>query len=126
MALETAASGMLLHPNPIQYELCGSDPEWPLGCGMFIAMSFTKEEGAFPGQTIDLRPAINNFMEVISQWDQRDLYAGQFKLRFKRLKRSEVPEYARDPEAARRRVKAGDTIYSASPAAEPSTKKRRV
>jgi len=105
MQLE-AVSGMLIHPNPLQYDLCGSDAEWPLGCGMFIAMSFARDEGAFPGQTVDLRGPLTQFMEVINQWGDKDAYAGQFRLRLRRIKRSELPEYARDPDGAARRRQA--------------------
>lgn len=98
MQLENV-SGMAIHPNPMQYDLCGSNSEWPLGCGMFIAMSFTNGEGAYIGQKVDLRNALSQFVEVINQWSDKDLYAAQFTLRLKRIKGSELPEYARDPEA---------------------------
>merc|ERR1711920_60197 len=126
MQLETV-QGMLLHPNPSQYDLCGTDPEWPLGCGMFIALAFSKEDGAYPGQTIDLRPALEQFMDVINQWDQRDVYANQFRLRFKRVKRSEVPEYARDPETAKKRPRESVAVVSeeVKEVKEPKQKKRR-
>mmetsp|Transcript_17259 Transcript_17259/g.46835 ORF Transcript_17259/g.46835 Transcript_17259/m.46835 type:complete len:552 (-) Transcript_17259:110-1765(-) len=126
-------TGMLIHPNPVQYDLCGSDADWPLGCGMFIAMSFSKEEGAFPGQAIDLRPALSQFIEVINQWSEKDAYVGQFSLRLKRIKGSELPEYAKDPEAARRRPRASGGTPEApadgSPSrtvSEPSAKKARL
>jgi len=32
MQLENV-SGMVIHPNPVQYDLCGIDPEWQFGCG---------------------------------------------------------------------------------------------
>jgi len=125
MKLE-AVSGMLLHPNPLQYDLYGSDPEWPLGCGMFIALSFSKDEGAYPGQTIDLRPALLEFMEVINAWDQREQYAGQFKLRLQRITKAELPEYACNPEAAKKRPKVYGTSNGTSVAAadQEATKKR--
>ncbi|CAE8676726.1 unnamed protein product [Polarella glacialis] len=41
-----AVNGCFIHPNPVQYDLYGSDPEWPYGCGMFTALSFSKEDGA--------------------------------------------------------------------------------
>lgn len=102
MQLE-AVTGLLIRPNPLMYDLHGSDPDWPLGCGMFIALTFSREGGAYPGLTVDLRGPITQFMEVISQWADKDLYAGQFRLRMKRIRRSELPEYALDPEAAARR-----------------------
>merc|ERR1712039_658441 len=90
MQLEGIA-GMLIHPNPIQYDLCGSDAEWPFGCGMFVALTFSREDGAFPGQAIDLRPALSRFVDVLSQWSEKDMYAGQFRLRLRRIRRSELP-----------------------------------
>lgn len=89
-----SVSGMIIHPNPEQYDLRGSDAEWPLGCGMFIAMAFFKDQGAFVGQTIDLRPALSQFVDVINQWFEKDAYNGQFLLRLKRIKKSQIPEYA--------------------------------
>jgi poly(A) polymerase len=89
-----SVGGMIIHPNPEQYSLRGSDPEWPLGCGMFIAMAFFKDQGAFIGQTIDLRPALSQFVDVINQWFEKDAYNGQFLLRLKRIKKNQIPEYA--------------------------------
>eukprot|EP00428_Durinskia_dybowskii_P042691 CAMPEP_0170270560 /NCGR_PEP_ID=MMETSP0116_2-20130129/35225_1 /TAXON_ID=400756 /ORGANISM="Durinskia baltica, Strain CSIRO CS-38" /LENGTH=585 /DNA_ID=CAMNT_0010521753 /DNA_START=31 /DNA_END=1788 /DNA_ORIENTATION=- len=144
MQFESVA-GMQIHPNPLQYDLCGSDPDWPLGCGMFIALLFSAEAGAHPGITVDLRGPLQRFMEVINQWADKDAYAGQFKLRLRRIKRSELPEYALDPEAAQRRRTAagpwkkraapGDEVAAAvaapngsgtSPIGDPSVKRVRV
>lgn len=95
-----SVSGMIIHPNPEQYDLRGSDPEWPLGCGMFIAMAFFKDQGAFAGQTIDLRPALSQFVDVINQWFEKDDYGGQFLLRLKRIRKGQIPEYAFQQERA--------------------------
>mmetsp|Transcript_113006 Transcript_113006/g.225017 ORF Transcript_113006/g.225017 Transcript_113006/m.225017 type:complete len:561 (+) Transcript_113006:127-1809(+) len=94
-----AISGMIIHPNPEQYDLRGSDADWPLGCGMFIAMAFDREQGAFAGQTIDLRPAVSQFADVIDQWSEKDLYAGQFVLRLKQIRGAQLPTYALAAEA---------------------------
>jgi len=99
MQLE-AVKGMYIHPNPLQYDLCGSDLDWPLGCAMFIAMSFSKDAGAHPGLTVDLRGPVTQLMDVINQWAEKDAFAGQFKLRVRRISSAELPEYARDPAAA--------------------------
>eukprot|EP00931_Biecheleriopsis_adriatica_P106722 TRINITY_DN81103_c0_g1_i1.p1 TRINITY_DN81103_c0_g1~~TRINITY_DN81103_c0_g1_i1.p1 ORF type:complete len:549 (+),score=89.98 TRINITY_DN81103_c0_g1_i1:43-1647(+) len=116
MQLE-GVSGMNIHPNPTQYDLHGSDAEWPFGCGMFVALSFSADDGAFEGQQVDLRPSITQFMDVISQWTDRDAHLGLFRLRLRRLTESELPEYAKDPEAARKRKEASS---------DKSQKKRRV
>merc|ERR1719401_1285470 len=95
---------MTIHPNPVQYDLCGSDLHWPLGCGMFIAMEFSRSAGARPGLTIDPRPPLSQFAEVIGQWSEKDAYAGQFKCRLRRINRSELPAYALGPmESTRKR-----------------------
>jgi len=103
-------TGMTIHPNPEQYDLRGSNPEngggdpvWPLGCGMFIAISFFKDQGAYAGQTIDLRSALSQFVDVVSQWSEKDQYAGQFLLRLKRIKGSQLPSYALEVEAEKKR-----------------------
>eukprot|EP00415_Alexandrium_ostenfeldii_P002204 UN2204 len=98
-----ATNGMIIHPNPEQYDLRGSDPGWQLGCGMFIAMAFYKDKGAFTGQTVDLRPALSQFVDVISQWNEKDNYSGQFLLRLKQIRGSDLPEYALQAEAQKRR-----------------------
>jgi poly(A) polymerase len=94
-----AITGMIIHPNPEQYSLRGSDPEWPSGCGMFIGMAFYKDQGAFLGQTIDLRPCLSQFVDVINQWTEKDQYVDQYLLRLKRIKASQLPPYALDAEA---------------------------
>jgi len=102
MQLE-AVNGMIIHPNPSQYDLHDSDSEWPLGCGMFIAMAFSEKTGAVSGQTVDLRPALMQFANVINLWSEKDIYNGEFLLKFKRIKGSKLPEYALEPEAAKKR-----------------------
>jgi len=94
-----AVRGMLVHPNPLQYDLRGSDPDWPLGCGMFIAIVFCPGEGAYAGQKVDLRTPMGHFMEVINQWPDKDAHAGLFRLRLRRVLRGELPAYVRDPQA---------------------------
>jgi len=96
--LETV-SGMIIHPNPEQYDLRGSDPDWPFGCGMFIAMAFYEDRGAYVGQKVDLRPALSQFVDVISQWSERDQYSGEILLRLKQIRGSELPGYACATEA---------------------------
>lgn len=89
-----AMNGLIIHPNPRQYDLSGTDPEWPCGCGMFIALAFFRDHGAFVGQTIDLRPSVHNFIEVISHWSEKDMYTGQYSFRSKRIKANQIPAYA--------------------------------
>merc|ERR1712224_726966 len=57
-----AVNGLIIHPNPEQYSV-DKDEEWPLGCGMFIAMAFFKDQGAFLGQTVDLRIPLSQFVD---------------------------------------------------------------
>jgi len=87
-------TGMVIHPNPEQYDLRNSDEQWPLGCGMFIALAFFKDRGACEGMTVDLREALRPFVEVINQNSENDLYGGQFLLRMKKICASQLPEYA--------------------------------
>jgi poly(A) polymerase len=96
-------SGMIIHPNPEQYDLRGSDPDWPRGCGMFIGISFFKDQGAFANQTIDLRPSVSPFADVINQWSEKDQYHGQFVLRLKRIQASKLPAYVQEAEAEKSR-----------------------
>jgi len=99
-----AFSGMIIHPNPEQYHLRGSDPDWPSGCGMFIGMAFYKDQGAFLGQTVDLRPSLSQFVDVINQWSEKDAYAGQYLLRLRRIQADKLPAYALDAEAEQGKV----------------------
>jgi len=94
--------GMVIHPNPQQYFLNGSDPEWPSGCAMFIGMTFCRDQGAFPGMTIDLRPAISQFLDVINQWFEKDTFINMFLLRAKRIKQSELPSYVEEAKGLKR------------------------
>jgi len=122
-----AVNGCFIHPNPVQYDLYGSDPEWPYGCGMFTALSFSKEDGATPGLHVDMRPAISQFMDVIAQWSDRDAHLGQFKLRLKRIPgQAQLPEYARDPEAAKRKKRALDAAGLQAGTAVVDAKKARA
>lgn len=100
---EEASNGMAIHPNPEQYDLRGTDPEWQCGCGMFIALVFFKDQGAFPGQHIDLRSSLAGFVDVVAQWPQKEMYANQFLLRMKRIRTSELPSYAVEAEATKKR-----------------------
>jgi len=95
--------GMIIHPNPKQYDLRGKDSDWPRGCGMFIAMAFFADQGAFAGQTVDLRPALAQFVDVANQWPEKDAYSGQHMLRLRQVKRFRLPEYVLD-ETNRREV----------------------
>jgi poly(A) polymerase len=94
--------GMIIHPNPVQFDMHGADEEWPFGCSMFIAISFAKEQGAFPGMSVDLRPAIAPFFDIISNWSDKPAYLNQFHLRLKRIGAAELPEYAQDPEGSKK------------------------
>lgn len=103
--------GMSIHPNPEQYivHLADKDAEWKLGCGMFIAMAFFKDLGASVGQCIDLREAPTKFVEVINEWPEKSTYDGQYLLRLKRVRQKELPEYALQAEAAKKRPRASRT-----------------
>jgi len=70
---------------------------------MFIAMTFSKDDGAIAGQTVDLRPALSQFVGVINQWSEKDQYRGQFRLRLRRIRALELPEYALEPETSARK-----------------------
>jgi len=96
------AKGLVIRPIPEQYDLRGSDPEWPCGCGMFIALTFLKG-AAVKGQEVDLRPALSQFVDVVSQWCEQERYPGEFLLRLKRICKSELPGYALEAEAAKHR-----------------------
>eukprot|EP00927_Polykrikos_kofoidii_P070257 TRINITY_DN6632_c0_g2_i1.p1 TRINITY_DN6632_c0_g2~~TRINITY_DN6632_c0_g2_i1.p1 ORF type:complete len:685 (-),score=116.27 TRINITY_DN6632_c0_g2_i1:27-2081(-) len=110
--------GMIIHPNPEQYDLrlfgCegdllmstgGDDGDWPFGSGMFICLAFIKGRGAFAGQSIDLRPACMPFLEVVMQWAEMDQFKGKFLLRLKRIKASSLPKYALEAEAEKKRLR---------------------
>jgi poly(A) polymerase len=104
-------SGMIIHPNPNQYDMLGSDTEWPFGCSMFVAYSFTKDAGAHPGMRVDLMPAVSQFLEVINNWVDKEAYVDQFHMRFKRIKASELPRYVTDTEVVKKRQRpAGETL----------------
>jgi len=98
-------SGMIVHPNPVQYDMRGSDEEWPFGCAMFIGMAFNKEDGASPGITIDLRSALSQFLDVIDGWTEKEAHLDQYRLRWRRIRGSELPKYAIDPEAVKKPAK---------------------
>eukprot|EP00930_Biecheleria_cincta_P041761 TRINITY_DN28680_c0_g1_i2.p1 TRINITY_DN28680_c0_g1~~TRINITY_DN28680_c0_g1_i2.p1 ORF type:complete len:482 (+),score=88.49 TRINITY_DN28680_c0_g1_i2:175-1620(+) len=108
-SLEGFTPGMIIHPNPEQYDLRKSYEDWPLGCGMFIALQFyqdmgsSKDQGAFVGQAVDLRPALHQFLDVVNQWTEKDAYSGQHKLRLQQLKRPRLPEYAVQADAKKLR-----------------------
>mmetsp|Transcript_68012 Transcript_68012/g.162347 ORF Transcript_68012/g.162347 Transcript_68012/m.162347 type:complete len:536 (-) Transcript_68012:118-1725(-) len=100
--LEGAVSGMMIHPNPEQYELRSADTEWEWGCGMFIELAFLGDQGSYVGQTVDLRPSLHQFAEVVSTWAEKETYNSEFKLKLKTVKRTRLPEYALKAEAAKR------------------------
>lgn len=117
MQLESV-NGMIIHPNPNQYDLRDTNGEWPLGCGMFIAMAFSEEAGAMVGQTVDLRPAWAQFLNVISQWSEKDTYRGEYLLKLNRINGSKLPDYALEPEAAKKRPRRDAGARAAAAPAE--------
>jgi poly(A) polymerase len=98
-----ATKTMIIHPNPEQFDLNGTDDAWSFGCGMFIGLSFYKDQGAFLGQNMDLRSSLTAFIDVINQWSEHDKYSSMYLLRCKRIKASQLPAYALDAEAAKLR-----------------------
>jgi len=100
--LEGAVSGMIIHPYPEQHELRSADTEWAWGCGMFIGLVFPGNKGFYVGQTVDLRPALHQFAEVVSTWPEKETYNSEFKLKMT-VKRTHLPEYALKAEAERMR-----------------------
>lgn len=57
----------------------------------FIGISFTQDNGAFIGQTVDIRPAVSPFIDVIQEW--KDLGNTQVKMRLTRVPQAELPAY---------------------------------
>lgn len=57
----------------------------------FIGLSFCHENGAFVGQTVDMRPAINPFIDVLQDW--RDLATSEVKLRLKNVEAKNLPPF---------------------------------
>lgn len=99
-----AIPGMVIHPNPLQYDLCGIDPEWMLGSSMFIATFFSRDEDAHVEHKVDLKKPIQKFLEVVNQWPDRHLYEGLFRLRMRIICRSDLPAYVRYPQACLHRA----------------------
>ncbi|CAE7343861.1 unnamed protein product [Symbiodinium natans] len=106
---------MMIHPNPEQYELRpgprlfaatrrNTDAEWEWGCGMFIELAFLQDQGSYVGQTVDLRPSLHQFAEVVATWAEKETYNSEFKLKLKAVKRTRLPEYALKARSAKRRV----------------------
>lgn len=122
--LETVGHGMIIHPNPEQYHLRNSDPDWPLGCGMFIAVAFFKDQGAFLGQSVDLRPALAQFIDVVNQWTEKDIFPGQFLLRAKRIRATQLPQYVLEAEAEKKRPQS--QLDPGAIAGTPEAKKARI
>lgn len=109
-------TGIILRPNPAQFDQNGTDTEWPFGCAMFIALSFFKDHGSFVGQQVDLRQPLRTFVGYVSEWSEKETYSGQYQLRFKRLRESELPEYAKQVESEQKALRIGPAD---PPAAEP-------
>jgi len=59
----------------------------------FIGLSFSHENGAFIGQTVDMRPAINPFIDVLQDW--RELATMDVKLRLKNVEAKNLPYFVR-------------------------------
>lgn len=98
-----AIKSTIIHPNPEQFDLGGTDEQWSLGCGMFIGLSFFKDQGAFAGQQQDLRVALTSFVDIINQWSEKDDYHGKFLLRLKRIEASQLPKYVTEAELEKKR-----------------------
>lgn len=102
-----AITGMIIHPNPEQYDLRSMTSDWPKGCGMFIALAFFRDQGASVEQSVDLRPALHQFVDVVNQWTEKDSYTGQHLLRLRQIKRNNLPDYVFQAESKRARITNG-------------------
>jgi len=110
-----AIKTMIIHPNPEQFDLRGTDEEWSFGCGMFIGLAFFKDQGAFAGQNVDLRPALSSFVEVINQWAEKDEYHGKFLLRLKKIEAASLPKYATEAENEKKRPRLSHQTWKLAP-----------
>jgi len=114
-------NGMIIHPNPVQYDTGGGRGDWPYGCAMFLGMAFPEEAGARPGLSMDIRPAIIQYLNVIDAWPDKEQFHGLYRLKLRRIRRSDLPDYVQSTEmAGKEELNAG-----AAPPPEPAAKRRR-
>lgn len=87
--------GLTVHPNPEQYEIQfgEGDQEWPLGCAMFIAMAFFRDN-AHVGMQMDISKACKEFLDVLEKWPEKGRYEGDFLIRLRRVRSEQLPPYA--------------------------------
>lgn len=56
----------------------------------FVALSFSKEHGAQPGMTMDFRPCVGSFVEVLNQWQEDDARMGRTLLKIYKVRQEDL------------------------------------
>jgi poly(A) polymerase len=56
----------------------------------FVALSFSKEHGAQPGMTMDLRPATEAFVGLLNQWQEDDARMGRTLLKILKMRQEDL------------------------------------
>jgi len=98
--------------DPIKFK----DAEWQFSQAMFFGL---KLEG-----TVVLRPAVTQFVEMVNTWNHRDAFAGQFDMRVRHVKRSELPLYVLPEEEQKKRQ--SDHLASGESGGDHAAKRQRV
>eukprot|EP00922_Rhytidocystis_sp_ex-Travisia-forbesii_P040640 GHVS01060574.1.p1 GENE.GHVS01060574.1~~GHVS01060574.1.p1 ORF type:complete len:598 (+),score=76.98 GHVS01060574.1:53-1846(+) len=80
-----------LRPWPCVFSY--KDDQWGAASAMFIGLYFTELPRDASDQTVDLRPSISEFVELIYNWQDRELYHDKIQFRVKHLRKADLPSY---------------------------------
>eukprot|EP00922_Rhytidocystis_sp_ex-Travisia-forbesii_P040633 GHVS01060566.1.p1 GENE.GHVS01060566.1~~GHVS01060566.1.p1 ORF type:complete len:631 (+),score=87.29 GHVS01060566.1:126-2018(+) len=80
-----------LRPWPCVFSY--KDNKWGAASAMFIGLYFTELPRDASEQTVDLRPSISEFVELIYNWQDRELYQDKIQFRVKHLRKADLPSY---------------------------------
>lgn len=92
-------------PNHLSFE----DPDWPHATAIFMGVTVAK--GSRKGHTVDLRPAVTHFANMIHSWDHMQQHADVCEMRIRHIARRDLPAYVpEDPSRPRRLQQAVPSI----------------
>jgi poly(A) polymerase len=71
-------------PNHLSFQ----DPEWPHGTAVFMGLSLSKK-----GPSLDLRPTVKPWIEMINAWHDMQQHTGLCEMRVRHVNRRDLPSY---------------------------------
>lgn len=105
-------------PNHLSFE----EPQWPHAAAIFMGVTVAKSSRK--GHTVELRPAVTHFVEMINKWHEMQQHADVVDMRVRHVARRDLPAYVPEDPAKPRRLQRA--VPSALKTIEPETVAKRA